>query len=110
MDTLHLHPVARSGHGRNERLAVDHALSLQCSGFRKHGRRIDRVDQIDRAIERRLPVSALGHASHQLHQAAFAPVRVPDQAAVALQHAFAHDRIMRAADGVQLHAQLAYRG
>ncbi|KAG0752600.1 hypothetical protein G6F22_021804 [Rhizopus arrhizus] len=86
------------------------ALALQRQRLGENRRRVHRVDQIDRAIERRLPVSALGHASHQLHQAAFAPVRVPDQAAVALQHAFAHDRIMRAADGVQLHAQLAYRG
>ncbi|MNS69392.1 hypothetical protein D3C72_1027020 [compost metagenome] len=104
------HPFDRARQGRNERSTVGDALPLQRQRLRKNRRRIHGIDQIDCPIKGSLPITPFGHAGHQLHQPAFASVGIANQAAVALQHAFAHDGVMRAANGVQLHAKLAYGG
>ncbi len=110
MDAFDLHPLDGAGQRRNERPAMRDALPLERKRLRKNRRRVHGIDQVDRAVERRLAVAAFGHARNQLHQAALAAVRVADQAGVTLQHALAHDRIMGAPHRVQLHAQLADGG
>ncbi len=109
MDAFHLDPVARGGHGGNERLAVDHALPLQRRGFRKHRGWIDRIDQVDRAIQCPIRPHA-NHLGHQLHQATLATIGVAMQARVSGQEALTLYRVMGAADRVQRHAQLAQAG
>ncbi|MNV48251.1 hypothetical protein D3C71_1401480 [compost metagenome] len=107
MDALHLDPVARGGNGRDEGLAVDHALTLERDGLGEDGRRVDRVDQIDGAIQRALRRAHADHFGHQLHQSAFAAIGVTLQGRVVGQRAGGGDGIEGAAHRMQLHAQLA---
>ena len=106
VDAFDLDPVARGGDSRNERLAMDHALTLERGRLGKHRRRVDRIDQVDRAIEGALRSHA-DHFGHQLHQAALAAVGIAMQARIAGQEAIALDRVVGTADCMQGHAQLA---
>ena len=106
---LHLHPVARRGHGRDKGLAVNHALALQSQCFREDGGWIDRVGQINRPIQR-APLAHAHHLSHQLHQPAFAAIGVAHQVAVAVHHVGGGNRIVGAAHSVQAQVQLAHAG
>ncbi|MNV34577.1 hypothetical protein D3C71_1260030 [compost metagenome] len=83
------------------------ALPLQRQRLWKNRRRVHRVDQIDRAVERRLPVTPLGHAGNEFHQPPLASIGIADQPRIPLQHALAHNCVMRAAHRVQLDAQIA---
>ncbi|CUI34875.1 Uncharacterised protein [Achromobacter xylosoxidans] len=107
---LHLHPFDGARQRRDERTAMRDALALERQRLGKDRRRIDRIDQVDRTVERLLPVASFGDARHQLHQPALAAIRIADQAGIALQHALAHDRVVGAAHGMQLHAQFADGG
>ncbi|MNT05130.1 hypothetical protein D3C72_1397390 [compost metagenome] len=109
MDALHLDPVAGGGHGGNERLAVDHALALERGRLGEHRGRIHRIHQVDRTVQRTLGAHA-HHFGHQLHQPAFATVRIALQAVVTGKETVALDRIVGTSDRTQRHAQFAQPG
>ncbi len=96
-EALDLNPLYGPGQGGNERPAVRDALPLERQRLWKDRGRVNRIDEIDGAIERGLPIPAFCHAGHQFHQPAFAAIRVADQSSISLQHALARDGIVRAA-------------
>ncbi len=110
MDALHLDPVARRGHGGQEGLAVDHALALERHGLGEDGGRIDRVGQINGAVNRALVAFHAHHLGHQLHQPAFAAIGIAAQAPVGRQHAGGLDGVEGTAHGMQAQLQLADAG
>ena len=60
MDALDLHPFNGASQRRNERPAVRDALALERQRLGKNRRRVHGIDQVDRAVERRLSVATLG--------------------------------------------------
>ena len=89
---------------------MDHALALQRGGLGEDRRRIDRIDEVDRAVEAALRAFQADDLRHQLHQSAVAPVGIALEPVVAAQHAGGGDRIVRAADRMQCQPQVADAG
>lgn len=64
---------------------MDDALTLERDGFREHRGGIDRVDEVDRAIECALWGAHAYDFGHQLHQTAFAAIWIAPKSGVILQ-------------------------